>query len=286
VFQTSSPTRPSNALTTAPAAPPSGSCANDPDSKTGGSDGNGGSGGGGGTGGTGGPFGGIFPGFGGFGPGAGGGTVGSGGDGGGTTSGPSFLSVDIDFDLNDGIPSLENTEVLQLPLTVASANLPEKVSLSATADSEGLDFSFFPATLPANNDFNATILSIKPHADAMPKDYLVTVTATSGDKSSSTSFLVSLTCNTPFISSLSSSQPQSQTINRGTTAKLSVVALGTGPFAYQWYRGTTGNTQFPVDGATSREFTTPALQNQETYWVRVSNPCGTADSNPATVSVR
>jgi hypothetical protein len=281
VFNTGSPTKPANAQTPAPAPPTSGACANDPDSQVGGNDGNGG--GGGGTGGTGGPFGGIFPGFGGFGPGAGGG---GGSGGGGGTDSPSFLTVDIDFDLNDGIPSLENTEVLQIPLTVASANLPENVSLAASADGDGLDFSFFPSSLPPNNDFNSTILSIKPHPDAMPRDYLVTVTATSGDKKSQTSFLVSLTCNTPFISSLSTSQPQSQTINRGTTTKLSVTALGTGPFAYQWYRGTTGNTQFPVDGATSREFTTPALQNQETYWVRVSNPCGTADSNPATVSVR
>ena len=42
---------------------------------------------------------------------------------------------------------------------------------------------------------------------------------------------------------------------------------------------------FPVDGANSRNYTTPALQFSQTYWVRVTNGCGTADSNSATITV-
>lgn len=255
-----------------------------PNSGSGGG-GNGGGGGGGGNGGGGGggsnPVG-IFPGFTGFGPGASGG-----GTGGGTGSGTGtpILSIDIGFDMEDGVPSLENTDQLDLPLLVLSSGLSDKVTLTASSDPEGLDFSFDNDVLPSNNDFSVPVLTITPKADALPRDYLVTVTASSGDKQSSTSFLVSLACDPPFISSLATSQPQSQTITPGKTAKLAVSALGTGPFAYQWYRGTTGNTQFPVTGATNREFTTPALQNSETYWVRVSNSCGTSDSNPATVTV-
>jgi hypothetical protein len=226
---------------------------------------------------------GVFPGFGGFGRGAPGGS-GSGGGSGGTST--PILNLTLGFDMNNGIPSLAGTDELDLPLILFSAGLKDKVTLSASADPDGLDLSFDNPTPSTDNRFTLPILIIKPHADAQPRDYVITVTAQSGDTKSSTSFLVSLTCNTPFIASMASSQPQSQTISSGSTATLSVSAIGTGPFSFQWYRGATGNTQFPVDGATGRQFTTPALTNTETYWVRVSNPCGTADSNAATITVQ
>jgi hypothetical protein len=245
---------------------------------------------GGGSGGSGGGSGGVggtagisaFPDFTGFGNGAKGG---GGGSGTTPTPGPAFLNIDIGFDTTDGTPTFDTSGELDLPLNVVSSGLKDNVTLSASSDPEGLDFAFDTPTLPPNNDFAVPFLIIHPQKDAAPRDYLVTVTATSGDTTSSTSFLVSLACDPPFISSMATSQPQSQTITIGQTATLAVSAIGSGPFSYQWYRGTTGNTQFPVDNATSRTFTTPALQSTETYWVRVSNGCGTADSNAATITV-
>lgn len=79
-------------------------------------------------------------------------------------------------------------------------------------------------------------------------------------------------------------QPQSQTITSGETATLSVVANGTAPLSYQWYQGTASNTGTPV-GANSASFTTPALTSTTSYWVRVSNSAGAADSNTATIAV-
>ena len=88
-------------------------------------------------------------------------------------------------------------------------------------------------------------------------------------------------CTAPSIST----QPQNQTINSGQQANLSVVAAGTGPFTYLWYTGTppsgpvapgpnnTGSTYNPSPSATT------------TYWVRVTNSCGTIDSAVATVTV-
>ncbi len=224
----------------------------------------------------------AFPDF----TGCGNGATGSGGGTGTTpTAGPAFLNVDIGFDTTDGTPTFDTSGELDLPLNVVSTGLKDNVTLSASSDPEGLDFSFDTPTLPPNNDFAVPFLIIHPQKDALPRDYLVTVTATSGDTSSATSFLVSLACDPPFISSMATSQPQSQTINSGKTATLAVAAIGSGPFSYQWYRGATGNTQFPLDNAASRTFTTPALQGNETYWVRVSNGCGTADSNAATITV-
>ena len=78
-------------------------------------------------------------------------------------------------------------------------------------------------------------------------------------------------------------QPQSQTIQSGQTANLSVTAEGSRPLTYQWYRGTSGSTSDPISGATSSSYPTPALTQTTNYWVRVSNAYGTADSNTATI---
>ncbi|MGE5836219.1 MAG: CAP domain-containing protein [Acidobacteriota bacterium] len=79
--------------------------------------------------------------------------------------------------------------------------------------------------------------------------------------------------------------PESRTITSGETATLIVEADGTAPLTYQWYAGQKGVTSSPVSGATSTGFTTPALTATTSYWVRVSNTAGSADSAAATITV-
>ena len=79
--------------------------------------------------------------------------------------------------------------------------------------------------------------------------------------------------------------PANKSIQSGQTATFSVVASGTGPFTYQWYQGTSGNTASPIGGATSSSYTTPALAASASYWVKVSNACGFKNSNTSTVTV-
>jgi len=81
-------------------------------------------------------------------------------------------------------------------------------------------------------------------------------------------------------------------INSGETRALSVTATGTGPLTYQWYTGDSGVITNPVNGATSYNFTTPALTATTKYWVQVKSApdstCGnnlTTNSATATVSV-
>ncbi|MBS1819489.1 MAG: S8 family serine peptidase [Acidobacteria bacterium] len=81
------------------------------------------------------------------------------------------------------------------------------------------------------------------------------------------------------------SAPVSQTIAAGQSATLSVSASGTAPLAYQWYAGPSGDTRTPIAGATASTYTTPALTASASYWVRVSNTQGSADSATATVTV-
>jgi predicted extracellular nuclease len=79
-------------------------------------------------------------------------------------------------------------------------------------------------------------------------------------------------------------QPADATISSGQAASLSVTAHGTAPLHYQWYQGSSGDTSTPV-GTDSANFTTPALSDTTSYWVRVSNDVGSVDSNTATVTV-
>jgi Protein of unknown function (DUF4038)/PKD domain/Ig-like domain CHU_C associated/Bacterial Ig domain/S-layer homology domain len=77
--------------------------------------------------------------------------------------------------------------------------------------------------------------------------------------------------------------PLSSTINAGQQASLSVAATG-GGLTYQWYQGASGTTTNPVIGANASTLpiTPPATAG---YWVRVTNACGVANSNAATITV-
>jgi choice-of-anchor C domain-containing protein len=79
-------------------------------------------------------------------------------------------------------------------------------------------------------------------------------------------------------------QPASQAIPSGTTTSLTVVAVGTGPFSYQWYQGASGDTTTPV-GSNSDSFTTPVLTSTTSYWVKVSNAANPTGVNSETATV-
>jgi hypothetical protein len=88
-------------------------------------------------------------------------------------------------------------------------------------------------------------------------------------------------CTAPSVST----QPQSQTINSGQQATLSVVAAGTGPFTYLWYTGAPPSGPVaPGPNNTSATYN-PSPTATTTYWVRITNSCGTIDSGVATVTV-
>ena len=66
---------------------------------------------------------------------------------------------------------------------------------------------------------------------------------------------------------------------------LQVAAGGSGPMNYQWYKGQSGDTSTAIPGATGSSYTTPALVQATSYWVRVSNAGGSSDSPTVVVSV-
>jgi hypothetical protein len=77
-------------------------------------------------------------------------------------------------------------------------------------------------------------------------------------------------------------QPQSQTVAEGAPVTLSVGATGAAPLAYQWFRD--GQ---PLAGVTLDAFSLPhaSLADAGTYFCRVANSFGQADSSNAVLTV-
>lgn len=80
-------------------------------------------------------------------------------------------------------------------------------------------------------------------------------------------------------------QPQDQVVPPGSSTVVYVGASGSDPLGYQWYEGASGDRSYPISGATSWAYTTPAMSSTTSFWVRVINACGSFDSNAATVTV-
>ena len=113
------------------------------------------------------------------------------------------------------------------------------------------------------------------------KNYWVKVTNNCGNVSAQTTVAPQDTCTPPSVTT----QPSSVMILAGGTTTLTVVASGSQILNYQWYQATsTADTTKPV-GTNSPFFTTPPLTQTTSYWVKVSNTCGFANSNVAVVSV-
>jgi len=109
---------------------------------------------------------------------------------------------------------------------------------------------------------------------------LVNVAATTGNGTgTATNAYNYVVCAGPTINT----QPSSGSIRAGNSVNLSVAANGTSP-TFQWFTGASGNTASPIVGATGSSVTvTPGATTS--FWVRVSDQCGDADSSTATVTV-
>jgi hypothetical protein len=108
----------------------------------------------------------------------------------------------------------------------------------------------------------------------------VTNSCGSADSNAATVTVNVVSCTAPQITT----QPTGSTITFGSTAQLTVAASGSATLLYQWYTGAKGNTNSPVFNASTATINVNP-QSTTSYWARVTNSCGTADSNAATVTV-
>jgi WD40 repeat protein len=137
--------------------------------------------------------------------------------------------------------------------------------------------SFGGETLSIQSWWDTEIVVTTPNS---ANSGLVTVETSVGINSNSCTLTVECECIPPSITL----QPQNQVIDYNTFATLTVEATGSDSLSYQWYQGESGDASTPV-GESSPTFTTPSLTVTTSYWVQVSNDCGSVDSNAATVTV-
>lgn len=145
------------------------------------------------------------------------------------------------------------------------------LSVSAT---QGVSYQWYQGNSPstANPISGATYptLSVAPQSTT---SYWVRVTNGCGTADSVTATV----CVLPAITA----QPTPRTINPGQSTTLTVTAINAA--TYQWYVGTASSTTTPTGGNSSSLPVSPMTTTS--YWVRITNTCGSVDSTTVTVTV-
>ncbi len=207
------------------------------------------------------------------------------GDGGGGTITPPDVQVLLPPAIGEQPVVLGNGQSSSFDVTTtAVSSFNGDVQLAVWTDaleSDNFSVTVTPSFIPAPGRGEAEI-KIDTSATTFPRDYHVTIAAIANDKQYNTSFIVSVTCDPPII--LGIDQPKDVTVNAGVKAVFEVHTLGTGPYQYQWYKGRRGSTLFPVSNSNSEKLEVLSTDDMNLYWVRVSNACGTVDSNTVSVA--
>jgi hypothetical protein len=179
---------------------------------------------------------------------------------------------------------LGSSDVAVLAITAfGNAAFSAPVTLSAKSDPPGLTFNFSNNNFPAPGT-SLSNLTIGTTSQTVPGVYNVTVTATGGGISNSQTFRITVFCDPPYI--LGSDQPKGSSVTRGTTAKLTASAHGSGPMRFEWFAGHAGSTAFPLTNSNDPVLTTPVINDTSEFWYRVSNDCGSANSQTAVVTTK
>lgn len=197
---------------------------------------------------------------------------------------------DPTFDIDPLITGNARTVAIPLQTQINAASFDNLVALTVTTDAEpweNVTATVSPATI-AKPGLGKAAVTLTTGPMTFPRVYRATVRAEAlNDNGVPTgtfdeaSLLFDVQCTPPFI--LGTDEPKNISAQNGTQVELEVKPSGTGPFFYQWFNGYPGQVANPVQAANESKliFTTRA---SNTYWVRVTNACGTVNSLPVTVT--
>lgn len=159
------------------------------------------------------------------------------------------------------------------------------IQLSVPNAPQGMTATFDNATIPAPGDGTAK-LTLQLSPDIFPVIYRgISIMGTGGDDAGTTegtAVTVEVICDPPLILALNN--PKSQSVPRGSNVTLTVKSEGPGPFTYQWYAGHAGFTSTPIANSNSATLTTGPINAPQEFWVRLTDGCGTADSQTAVIT--
>jgi hypothetical protein len=161
-----------------------------------------------------------------------------------------------------------------------SATPSETTAFVSAISGGGTDEQVIALIVGADEYFNfGTVLITDPIT--VTTSFWVRATNSCGSTDSTTAVLTIPQCETSIVT-----QPQDAVITFGGTTRLSVLASGPGPLTYQWYRAQSGDPSNPVPGGTGPVLVlTGAATGVTQYWVKVSSPCSSANSNTVNVTV-
>jgi hypothetical protein len=158
----------------------------------------------------------------------------------------------------------------------------QQATLSVNASGTSLTYQWYigtsgTTTTPAPNG-TGTQLTVSPTTTT---NYWVRVSGQCAPPADSRTATVTVNCVSPSVTTPLAS-PSS--ISSGQSSILIASPTGSGPFTYQWYVGTSGDTSSPIAGATTSQTTVnPTITTS--YWVKVTGQCGTFNSPATTVTV-
>jgi len=174
-----------------------------------------------------------------------------------------------------------------------SATVTIKVTPSATVSGGGT------VCAGASSTINATLTGAAPFSitwsDGVVQNFSANTASRSVSPSATTTYTITSVSDANCSGTSSGSatvtvntlpaftQPPNRTIPKNTSTTLTVSPTGTAPFTYQWYKGAYPSTTNPV--STQQTYTTPNLtKGTYTYWVRVTNTCGSTSSATITIT--
>jgi hypothetical protein len=178
--------------------------------------------------------------------------------------------------------SCRNTNTVGVSLLGTYTNVPPTPaalkSLNAVLSELAKKNALVPAEVARHVPSGLDLARISGHRDANPSPAVCSTTTCPGDALYALLPTIRTSLDTCTAAAIEV-HPSSTSATGPVT--LSVIAGGTPPHSYQWYAGRSGETANPLEGATAANLTiTPA--NAVSYWVRVTNACGSADSAAAT----
>jgi Ig-like domain CHU_C associated len=189
------------------------------------------------------------------------------------------------FGASDGVVLATNLDENNIPVTIFGVPNGATPDVSATGLPDDSTVTFTPTT-PLGLGALTYNMHVKIGPDTPAGTYPLVIRAGIGDFETFATVIIVVDCDPPFILGSPGHQPASTTVNSGQTATLTVSPTGAPPFRYQWYVGHSGSTAFPITGGNTATLTTPPITTGTEFWVRVSNPCGSRDSQTAVVTPR
>jgi hypothetical protein len=160
-----------------------------------------------------------------------------------------------------------------------SPSAPDAASFTSALLGGATDEQIIATILASDEYFNFGTILITEVLSTTTR-YWVRATNACGPTDSSTAVLTVPQCAPPVISA----QPQNPaTVHIGTSVSVAVVASNA--TSYQWYRASSGDPSNPVSGGTGPVLTiTPVQTGFTSYWVKVTNSCGSTNSATVTIT--